>query len=245
MSLRLLFSFALSLALGLPLAADPLVVFAAASLKEPMDKIALELGDTVVSYGGSGQLARQVLLGAPADVVVLAHPDWMDVLAQNKAIKPASRVDVLGNTLVVIGHEQMPFDLLAPSFDRALGRDGRLAMGLTSAVPAGQYGKAALQSLDLWDHLSDRLAEVDSVRGALALVARKEAPLGIVYATDALIVPTVHVLATFPADSHPSIIYPAARISDDPRAAAFLAHLMSASGQEIFARAGFIPLVQN
>ncbi|MEY1554804.1 molybdate ABC transporter substrate-binding protein [Yoonia sp. R2331] len=217
--------------------ADPLIVFAAASLKEPMDAIAADFGDTVVSYGGSGTLARQILQGAPADVVVLAHPQWMDALGD----LAQDRVDLLGNELVLIGPVGPPLGLEPDILSAALG-DGRLAVGLTGAVPAGQYAKEALNSLGLWTSLKDQLAEVDSVRAALVLVARQEAPLGITYATDAAADARVTVRATFPAGSHSAIIYPAARISDDPRAASFLSELTGPMGQSTFASFGFQPL---
>ncbi len=227
---------ALLLAAG-PARAEPLVVFAAASLKEPMDALAAEFGDAVVSYGGSGVLARQAMAGAPADVIVLAHPQWMDALGD----RAQDRVDLLGNRLVLIGAEGPPVPLTPEGIAAALG-EGRLAMGLTQAVPAGQYGAEALRNLDLWDGVADQLAEVDSVRAALVLVARGEAPLGITYATDAHADPNVAIRAEFPATSHAPIIYPAARLSDAPRAADFLALLTGPIGREVFETAGFIAL---
>ncbi len=218
--------------------ADPLVVFAAASLKEPMDVLAAVHGDTVVSYGGSGLLARQILQGAPADVVVLAHPQWMDALGD----LAQDRVDLLGNELVLIGPAGPTIALTPEAVGVALG-EGRLALGLTKAVPAGQYAAEALTTLGLWDGVQGQLAEVDSVRAALSLVARGEAPLGITYASDAQAEDQVDILATFPPDSHAPITYPAARISNDARATAFLVLLASTEGQTIFAEAGFVPLV--
>ncbi len=217
--------------------ADPLVVFAAASLKEPMDMLAADFGDTVVSYGGSGQLARQVLQGAPADVVVLAHPQWMDALGA----VAQDRVDLLGNALVLIGPKGPEIPLTQDAIAAALGQ-GRLAVGLTNAVPAGQYAREALTNLGLWQSVQPKLAEVDSVRAALVLVARGEAPLGITYATDAAADPRVSPRAVFPTDSHAPIVYPAARLSDKERAFAFMTFLTGPVARGHFEDAGFVRL---
>lgn len=227
-----------------PMRAADLLVFAAASLKEPLDQLALTMPGVVVSYGGSGTLARQVMAGAPADLVVLAHPDWMQAMDESGDLVPGSRVDVLSNTLVLVapsGHADV--SLTPEGLVAALG-DGRIAMGLTNSVPAGIYGREALTSLGLWDNLADRLAEVDSVRAALALVARGEAPLGIVYGSDARVEPLVRVVATFPEDSHVPILYQAAAVAGgNPKALTFLDLLTSAEGQTAFAAAGFVPLM--
>lgn len=220
-----------------PGVAAPLVVFAAASLKEPVDVIAAEFGDVVVSYGGSGTLARQVQLGAPADVILLANTEWMDVLETAGAV---SGVQVFaGNTLVLAGRgADVP--LTPEGLRMALG-DGRLAMGFTAAVPAGIYGKQALDTLGVWDVAGPRVVEVDNVRAALALVARDEAPLGVTYATDLRAVDGLRAVAVFPAESHDPIRYVGALVSDDPRAAAFLAAVTGARGQAVLAGAGFGP----
>jgi len=221
--------------------ARDLVVFAASSLKEPLDQIAADFGDVVVSYGGSGALARQVSLGAPVDVIVLAHPRWMDVLDEAGSL--AERGDLAGNALVLIASEPMTLALDANDMTAALGR-GRMAVGLVAAVPAGIYAKAALEHLDIWDDVSGRLAQVDNVRAALTLVARKEAPLGIVYATDARVSDRVHVAATFPASSHEAIRYEFGIVtsSDHPKAAEFAAILTQDAAQSALANAGFLPL---
>lgn len=226
--------------LPLQATARDLVVFAAASLKEPLDQIAAAFGDVVVSYGGSGVLARQIRLGAPADVVVLAHPLWMTVLEEADAI--ADRTELARNSLVLIAPKHGDVALNASGINAALG-EGRLAMGLQAAVPAGIYGKAALEHLNLWDTVSGQLAEVENVRAALALVARGEAPLGIVYATDARVSPDVHVVATFPPESHPSIRYEFARVksSDHARLDDFMDMLAGDTAQGVFAQAGFLP----
>ncbi|MGJ8623947.1 MAG: molybdate ABC transporter substrate-binding protein [Yoonia sp.] len=218
------------------------LVFAAASLKEPLDQIAKEFGDVVVSYGGSGTLARQISLGAPADVVLLANAAWMDVLADQGAVDQGSIADFASNRLVLAGQEgAKPVALTPDSFAAALG-DGRLAIGLTKAVPAGIYGKAALQSAGLWDIAEGRLAEVDNVRAAVALVARGQTPLGVVYATDLRVSEDVGEVASFPPDSHPPIRYVGAMVdAESADGAAFWAYLRSAQGQAILAGSGFLP----
>jgi molybdate transport system substrate-binding protein len=223
------------------------VVFAAASLKEPLDRIAATFDGVVVSYGGSGTLARQVGLGAPADVVLLANADWMAILSDAGDVRATSIVDFASNRLVVVG----PADVATIALDeasmlRALG-NGRVAIGLTKAVPAGIYAKAALQSQGLWDALSDRLAEVDNVRAALALVARGQAPLGIVYQSDVRVSQGVKELAIFPPDAHPPIRYVGAITTQatDPAAAAFLAYLLGDAGQATLADAQFLPPMEQ
>jgi molybdate transport system substrate-binding protein len=229
-----------------PAARAEVLVFAAASLKEPLDRMGANFDDVVVSYGGSGTLARQVSLGAPADVVLLANADWMDVLVDEGHVLPDSVTDVASNRLVVIGQTGVaPFALDAASLNVALG-DGRIAVGLTNAVPAGIYAKAALQELGLWSEVADHLAEVDSVRSALALVARGQAPLGIVYQTDVRVSDAVVQLAVFPNDSHPPIRYLAALTSGaSAEAAAFLTYISGEEGQSILADAGFLAPLED
>ena len=152
---------------------------------------------------------------APAQIFISADLDWMDYVASKKLIKPESRSDLLGNSLVLIAPKDSSVSLdLKPGAElaKALG-GGRLAMGNANSVPAGKYGKAALEKLGLWDSVSSKLAQAESVRAALLLVSRGESPLGIVYKTDAAADPNVKVVATFPADSHPPIIYPVALTS--------------------------------
>lgn len=224
-----------------PVAAEPVVIFAAASLKEPVDQIAALHGDAVVSYGGSGALARQVMQGAPADVVILAHPVWMDELVAAGAVKAATDQTIASNALVMIGPSgAAPLALTDSAIAERL-INGRLAIGFTNAVPAGQYGKAALQSLGLWKAATPHLAQVDNVRAALALVARGEVPLGIVYATDAAASEAVSVVARFPADTHPPITYQAAPVRESTAGAAFMALIQSAEGRAAFDAAGFGP----
>ena len=236
----LLLSFVLML--SAPAARAEVLVFAAASLKEPLDQIAARFDDVVVSYAGSGTLARQITLGAPADVVLLANPDWMDVLVADGHVQPETVVDFASNRLVLVGQAGAdPVTLEPGPLLNALG-DGRIAVGLTNAVPAGIYAKAALQSLGLWEVTADRLAEVDNVRAALALVARGQAPLGIVYRTDLRVSDAVAELAEFPAESHPPIRYLGALTDTaNPDAVQVLAFIGSAEGQAILAGSGFLP----
>lgn len=228
-----------------PLRAEVLI-FAAASLKEPVDRIAAQFDDVVVSYGGSGTMARQITFGAPADIVLLANTDWMDVLVAGGHVQADSVVDFASNRLVMIGRAgAAPVTLTPDAVLGALG-SGRIAVGLTEAVPSGIYAKAALQSLGLWDATADKLAEVDNVRAALALVARGQVPLGIVYQSDTRITGDVVEVALFPAESHPPIRYVAALSNHaDTQAQAVLAYLHGPEGQTILAAAGLLPPVDD
>lgn len=235
---------------GPSLAADdgPLLVFAAASLKESMDEAAdaysaSGASQVQVSYAASSALARQVDQGAPADVFVSADLAWMDWLAERRLIDPGSRRELLGNALVLVAPADavpVPVDLAGPELLTRLG-DGRIALALVDSVPAGRYARQAFESLGMWEALAPRTAEADSVRAALMLVARGEAPLGVVYASDALAEPRVRVVATFPAGSHSPVVYPVARVAasrhDD--AAGFVAWLGSPEASAIFRRHGF------
>src|SRR5690554_6544646 len=229
---------------------DPLLVFAAASLKESMDEAATAYAEAggprvQVSYAASSALARQIEQGAPADVFISADLAWMDRLAERDLIDDASRRDLLGNDLVLVA----PASGDAAQVDLAAGPDGLLArlgeghvaMALVDAVPAGKYGREAFESLDIWEALAPRVAEGDSVRAALMLVARGEAPLGVVYRSDAAAEPRVRVVATFPADSHAPIVYPVARVaaSRHEDAAGFIDWLASPAAGAIFRRHGF------
>ncbi|MGM0584108.1 MAG: molybdate ABC transporter substrate-binding protein [Pseudomonadota bacterium] len=228
----------------------PLTVFAAASLTNAFDEAAAlyakETGTELrVSYAGSSALARQIDRGAPADLFLSANADWMDWLEDRGRLLPGSRRDLLRNRLVLVAHGEAPEVTLSPGLDlRALLDGGRLAMAFVDAVPAGIYGKAALSSLGLWAQAEPHVAQADNVRAALALVARGEAPFGIVYATDVAAEPAVSVVATFPADSHPPIVYPGAvpERAERERAAALLDWLAGPQAQAVFARHGFAPL---
>jgi molybdate transport system substrate-binding protein len=219
-------------------------VFAASTLKTALDEIATAYsagtGTAVtLSYAGTPALARQIEQGAPADVFISASVDWMDALAAKGLIQPDSRRDLLGNRLVLIGPTGAA-PLVLEDLAARLG-EGRLAMALVDAVPSGQYGKAALESLGLWEAVAPSVVQSENVRAALHLVALGEAALGIVYASDAVAEPRVTVLATFPETSHPRIIFPVAlTLTASPEAAAFLDHLASPEAAEVFAANGFL-----
>lgn len=237
--------------LTLPAAAqdDRLLVFAAASLKNAMDDVASAYEashntDLRVSYAGSSTLARQIEQGAPAAVYVSANRAWMDRLEERGRIRAASRVDLLRNDLVLVAPSDSDIrPTLAQKSDlfAALGANGYLAMANTEAVPAGIYGRQALQQRGLWDELQGRIAQAEDVRAALALVARGETPVGIVYASDAVAEHDVRVIETFAADSHDPIIYPAALVTDadTPAARDFLAFLQSEPARRLFKQWGF------
>lgn len=238
----------LILFLAAPARADEVTVFAAASLKTALDEIAKAFTETTghqvsVSYAGSSQLARQILLGAPADVFLSANVAWMDELDSEGRLAPGSRTDLLGNRLVLIAHdpEAKAVDLADPSAlpDRLGAR--HLAMALVDSVPAGIYGRAALEALGVWDAVKPQVAQSDNVRAALALVATGAAPYGVVYATDAVAEPRVHVVATFPDDSHPPIVYPVAALAerDGIGTQALLEYLRTAEARAVFEAQGF------
>jgi molybdate transport system substrate-binding protein len=227
----------------------PILVFAAASLKNALDEAAAgfarETGTEVtVSYAASSALARQIEQGAEADLYFAADLDWMSWLDERSLVRSDSRVDLLGNRIVLITARDSRLGELtpAPGFDlaAALG-DGRLAMGEVNSVPAGKYGKAALERLGVWPTVENRLAQADNVRAALALVARGEVPLGIVYATDAAAEPDVRVVGAFPADAHPPIIYPVALTATaaGEAPARLLAYLRSPAARAAFEKQGF------
>jgi molybdate transport system substrate-binding protein len=229
-------------------AGEPVRVFAAASLKNALDEAAAAWkAETdkpmVASYAASSALAKQIEQGAPADVFISADLDWMDYLDQKGLIKPGTRINLLGNTLVLVAQAGSGTHLdLKPGAALAsalLG--GKLAMGETKSVPAGKYGKAALEKLGIWPSVEKAVAMTENVRAALALVARGEAKLGIVYGTDAEAEPKVEIAGTFPADSHPPIIYPAALTdtASNPDASRFLSFLSSSKASEIFRSQGF------
>jgi molybdate transport system substrate-binding protein len=228
-----------------------LIVFAAASLKDALDRVNAGFPDrdrrpVTVSYAASSTLMRQIEQGAPAQVFISADTDWMAYAAERKLIDPASRVDLLGNSLVLIAAVNSPLApvTIAPGFDLArLAGDGRIATGDVRSVPAGKYAKAALESLGAWDAVAPKLAMAENVRVALALVARREAVLGVVYATDAAAEPGVKVIGRFPPGSHPPIVYPAAVTAGAGESArAYLAFLQGSLAHTGFERSGFTAL---
>ncbi len=195
-----------------------------------------------VSYAASSALARQIEQGAPADIFMSADLDWMDYLQQRSLIKKETRADLLGNRIALIADKNSTLSArLAPGFDLAavLG-SGRLAMADVSAVPAGKYGKAALETLKIWPSVESKIAQTENVRAALILVSRGEAPLGIVYQTDAAADPNVRIVDTFPENTHPPIIYPLAVTANSTNAdaAALLAYFKSAKAKPTVREAG-------
>jgi molybdate transport system substrate-binding protein len=240
-----------------PLKAEPLTVFAAASLKNAFDAIGeaftRETGTQIVfSYAGTSALARQIEQGAPADVFVSANREWVAYLSARGVIDPTSSTVFASNSLVLIAPASTHFDALpdlssADDLLAVLGEGGRLAVALVDAVPAGIYARQAMENLGVWEALEPHLAQSDNVRSALFLVARGEAPLGIVYASDAMAEANVHVVGRFPDSSHAPVSYSASRNPDIGMrdADVFLTYLMNAEAQLILARHGFLPPVHD
>ena len=233
---------------------EPLV-FAAASLKNALDAIAVEWQresgkKVVISYAASNTLIKQIEQGAPADMFISADLDWMDYGQRNNLINAETRSNLLSNRIVLVAPKDATFALnITRGFDLASAlasvlKGGRLAMANVDAVPAGKYGKAALENLGVWDGVKDKIAQADNVRAALLLVSRGEAPIGIVYQTDAASEPAVKIVGTFPEDSHPPITYPIAltKISTNPGARAFLSYIRSPAARPAFERQGFTVL---
>ncbi len=231
-----------------PAQSKDVVVLAAASLKNALDEASAtwtkETGKTAkISYAASPALARQIEAGIPADIFISADVPWMDHVAERKLINAPSRSDFVGNQLVLVAPGNSKIDLkIEKGFGlrTALG-DGRLAMGNVDAVPAGRYGKAALEALGVWRSVADRLAQAENVRMALTLVSRGEAPLGIVYRTDAASDPNVRIVGLFPDGTHPPIVYPMALLSTstNPDAQAFVDFLKSPKARSFFEKQGF------
>jgi molybdate transport system substrate-binding protein len=230
----------------IPAPAD-LRVFAAASLKDALDDANVRYrritgSKVVASYGGSDTMAKQIENGAPADIFISADTDWMDHLAKRSLIKPETRRNFLGNKLVLIASAGSADVAIGPNFPlaQALG-NGRLAIANPASVPAGKYGKASLEALRVWTSVEGRLAQALDVRAALELVSRREAPLGIVYQTDAVTDQGVDIVGTFPASSHAPIIYPLAvtAASTNPTAKSYIAFLQSHAVEPAFGLPGF------
>jgi molybdate transport system substrate-binding protein len=230
-----------------------ITVFAAASMKNALDDVdAAFIKQTgikvVASYAASSALMKQIEQGAPADVFLSADTNWMDYGAQRNLIKTDTRVDLLGNRLVLIAPKDAKIGTvtIAAGFDlAALAGGGRIATGDVRAVPVGLYAKAALEKLGIWASVEPKMAMADNVRAALILVARGEAPLGIVYETDAKVEPGVKIVGVFPEDSHPPIIYPVALTANaEPEAAAYVAFLRSPAAKSIFESYGFTVLTR-
>jgi molybdate transport system substrate-binding protein len=229
-----------------------LTVFAAASMKNALDDInaayTAKTGVKIVaSYAASSALAKQIEQGAPADVFISADTDWMDYATGKKNINEPTRVNLLGNSIVLIAPKDSKIDNveIGQGFDLAkLAGDGKIATGDVKAVPVGKYAKAALEKLGAWNAAEPKFAMAESVRTALTLVSRGEAALGIVYSTDAKVEPGVKIVGIFPADSHPPIIYPvAATTTAKPETADYLAFLRSSASKTILEKYGFKFLV--
>jgi molybdate transport system substrate-binding protein len=231
----------------------PVLVFAAASLKTALDQIAGKwrqetVKQATISYAASSTLAKQIENAAPADLFISADEDWMDYLQQRKLIDSATRIDLLGNKLVLIAPKDSPVTTtIAPGFPlgKLLG-DGKLAMADPNSVPAGKYGKAALTKLGVWPSVAGQVAAAENVRAALLLVARGEAPLGIVYQTDAAAEPGVKVVAAFPPETHPPIVYPMALVAGgkNPDAPTLAAYLRGDAARALFEAQGFTVLAK-
>jgi molybdate transport system substrate-binding protein len=225
----------------------PILVFGAASVTNVLDELAASYSkregvEIKTSYAASSVLAKQLEAGAPADIFISADQEWMDYAAKKAVIKPDSRFNLVANTLVLIaGVNNGAMIDLKPGLDLRIALAGqKLSMADPNSVPAGRYGKAALIALGGWDFIASSVAPADNVRTALAYVARGETPLGIVYGTDAKSEAKVRVVATFPAHTHPPIIYPAAlTIQALPAAEKFLAYLQTQEAQAAFLKAGF------
>jgi molybdate transport system substrate-binding protein len=230
-----------------------LTVFAAASMKNALDDIdaafTAKTGVKVnASYAASSTLAKQIEQGAPADIFVSADTDWMDYAVGKKNINDSTRVNLLGNSIVLIAPKDSKIDnvTIGPGFDLAkLAGDGKIATGDVKSVPVGKYAKAALEKLGAWSAAEPKFAMAESVRAALTLVARGEAAIGIVYSTDAKVEPGVKIIGTFPADSHPPIIYPVAATSTaKPEANAYLDYLRSSAAKAVLEKYGFTYLIR-
>ncbi len=255
---RLLAAFAAAIssaAVPHPAAAQDhtILVFAAASLNNALDEVDAAFTKqtgvkAVASYAASSALMKQIEQGAPADAFVSADVNWMDYGAERNLVRSDTRINLLGNRLVLIAPKDAKIGnvTIAPGFDlAALAGSGRIATGDVRAVPAGLYAKAALEKLGIWAAVEPKLAMAENVRAALILVARGEAPLGIVYATDAMAEPNVKIVGVFPEDSHPPIVYPAALTANaKPDAAQYLAFLRSQAAKSIFVSYGFTFLIK-
>jgi len=230
-----------------------LTVFAAASMKNAFDDVAKLYTDqskvaVKSSYAASSALAKQIESGAPADMFISADTDWMDYVEKKGAVKAGTRVDLLGNRIVLIAPKDSKIDKveIKQGFDLAkLAGDGKVATGDVTAVPVGKYAKAALEKLGSWDAAQSKFAMAENVRAALALVSRGEAVLGIVYETDAKVDPGVKIVGVFPEGSHPPIIYPvAATANANAGTDAYLAFLRSGAAKTIFEKYGFTFLIK-
>lgn len=232
-------------------AAEPgITVFAAASTTNALTELATRYeaqgkGKVTLSFAASSTLARQIENGAPADAFLAANTEWMDYLEEKKLLEPGTRCNLLGNRIVFVVPAASPVQsiIVSPQLDLSalLGKDGLLSVGDPAHVPVGKYARAALEGLQLWAQVENKIAPAKDVRAGLALVERAESPLGIVYASDAAISDKVRVVGTFPTDSHPSIDYPVAALQTAKSAAAldFIAFLRTPEAQDLWLKYGF------
>lgn len=235
-------------------AQESVTVFAAASLKNALDDVDAAFSKATgtkvtASYAATSALAKQIEQGAPADIFISADLKWMDYALQHKLVKEETRVDLLGNRLVLIAPKDSKLDhvTISNGFDIAkLAGDGRIAVADTTAVPAGRYAKAALENLGAWKATEPKLAQAENVRATLVFVARGETPIGIVYATDAKIEPNVKIVGVFPDGAYPPVTYPVAQTaaSNNPNAARYLSFLRSNTAKAIFEKYGFSYLIK-
>ncbi|TDR48496.1 molybdate transport system substrate-binding protein [Tahibacter aquaticus] len=245
---RLLCLLLVSGAMAVPASATDVLLFAAASLKPALEEIsalpeAKAIGEINASYAASSALARQIEAGAPADIFISADQEWMDWLAERGKIVAATRFELVRNELVLVAPQasRLQFTLDDKTDLRAALGDSRIALAEPGSVPAGKYAKAALEKLGLWTHVQDKYVAAENVRAALALAARGEVPLAAVYRSDAVSETSVRVISTFPADSHPPIVYPAAAPAghDNATTRQLLQLLRSDQAQAILLRWGF------
>jgi len=235
----------LTTSLVLPAGAADIQVFAAASLKGALEEIGAaykaKTGTGIIAtYAATGTLAKQIEQAAPADIFISADEQWMDSLGEKKLIKPETRHDVAGNNLVVVKGKGVELTVSLGKLATALGPD-KLALAEVNSVPAGKYAKAALEKLGEWPTVEKNVVMQDNVRSALALVARGEAKLGVVYGSDVLAEPKVEIAAIFPETSHAPIRYPAAVVAatQNTDAATFLDFLLADEAKAIFRKDGF------
>jgi molybdate transport system substrate-binding protein len=235
------------------MAQETLTVFAAASMKNALDDVTTAFTKATgikvtASYAASSALAKQLENGAPADVFVSADLKWMDYVAEKKAIKPETRVNLLGNKIVLIAGKDSKLGnvTIGQGFDIAkLAGDGRIAVADTKAVPAGLYAKEALEKLGAWKAAEPKLAQAENVRATLAYVARGETPIGIVYETDAKVEPNVKIIGTFPEGSHQPVTYPvAATVNAKANTAKYLNFLRTGAAKAVFEKYGFTYLIK-
>ncbi|WP_235899982.1 molybdate ABC transporter substrate-binding protein [Tritonibacter aquimaris] len=227
--------------------AEPVTVFAASSLKPVLDELAphyeTKTGNPLIlSYAGSALIARQIQLGAPADVFISANQSWMDHLAAQGAIDPNSRFDLVRNRLALVAAKTLETGSRDLRRVLATQKQQKIAMGLVHAVPAGQYGKEALEALGLWHELAPHVVQLDNVRAAVRLVARGELGLGIVYASDAHKNPDIDLVGLFPENTHSPILYPAAAVTGSEQAEQVLTFLRSETARAALRHHGFVPL---